>query len=244
METIAILLPVHNGEKYIKECILSILNQTYKNFVLLIRANACTDNTISVVANIYKEHPLREKIYLSSTPEKGKCKALNYMLNVLTREQYSFVSLIDADDKWEPTKLEEQVKYMQTYDVIGTKCIYISENDNVLSIRNPLPNTHEEIVQYIKKEVNPIINSSVLIRKKFLKSFDGWDALFEGVEDFYLWAQMAIFSFAKFINVDKPLVLHRIHTGSHFNAKDQSNKLIQIHQFIKENTNENTRAIK
>lgn len=238
MDTIAILLPVHNGEKYIKECILSILNQTYQNFVLLIRANGCTDNTISIIADIYKTHPNHQKIFLTATSEKGKCKALNYMLQMLTPEPYQFVALMDADDIWEPTKLEEQVKYMHTHDIVGTKCIYMDAEGNPMELRNPLPNTHEEMVQYIRKMVNPIINSSVLIRKKFIKAFNGWDKDYEGVEDFFLWAQMAIFSMAKFINVDKPLVAHRIHAGSHFNSNDQTNKLLDIHEFIKQNSNE------
>lgn len=238
MNTIAILLPVHNGEKYIKECILSILNQTYQNFILLIRANACTDNTISIIADIYKTHPNHQKIFLTATSEKGKCKALNYMLKMLTPEHYQFISLMDADDIWEPKKLEQQVEYMKSHDVIGTKCIYMDAEGNPMQLRNPLPSDHKEIVAYIKKEVNPIINSSVLIRKRFIKSFNGWDADYEGVEDFYLWAQMAIFSMAKFVNVDKPLVGHRLHAASNFNAKDQSEKLINIHEFIKENTNE------
>lgn len=235
MDKIAIFLAVKNGEKYIKESIESVLNQSYQNFHLFIRANDCTDNTISIISDIFKENPNRNKIFLSTTPEPGKCNALNWMLKVLPDKNYKFIAIIDADDIWHPNKLEEQIKYTNAYDVIGTMCNYIDENKAIVSIHNPIPNEHDKIVESIKNKVNPLINSSVLIRTKFLNQFNGWDKEYEGVEDFYLWAQLAIFTMAKFININSPLVWHRLHINSHFNNSSHASKIEAITDYIDSN---------
>lgn len=236
MEKISVLLAVHNGEKYIKDSILSVLNQTYPHFELLICANGCTDNTISKIGEILFEHPDRDKIYLTSLPNASKCEALNYLLKLSPR---NFIAIQDADDIWHPTKLEEQIKYIDSYDIIGTFCNYIDETGKTLEINNPIP-THNDMVRKSIKEhgINPIINCSVLINKRFLKAFNGYDSYYEGVEDFYLWTQIAIWSMAKFINIDKKLVSHRLHSQSNFNSKNLGDKLNKISEYLKENINE------
>lgn len=237
MEKISILLAVRNGQQYIRESIESVLNQTYQNFELLICANGCTDNTITIIGDILCNSDKKDKIFLTTTPIAGKCNALNYLLNLSTAK---WVAIIDADDTWQPNKLAEQVKYMPHYDVIGTKCKYMNKNGNEFLFNNPIPSVHDEIKHHIRiKKVNPIINCSALVKKSFINNFDGWNATYEGVEDFYLWAQIALLTMAKFINIDMQLVSHRIHPNSNFNSTPQIEKIASIHNFIEKTVNEN-----
>lgn len=234
--TISILLAVHNGEQYIQKAILSVLNQTHQDFKLLICANGCTDNTIAKIGEIMSSHDLSNKIYLTTLPNANKCEALNYLLKIADT---NWIAIQDADDYWYEDKLKEQVKYMPFYDVIATKCSYMDQNDNYLELNNPIPCVHDEIKHWIKvKKQNPIINCSALINKRFITAFNGWDKEYEGVEDFYLWAQIAIWTMAKFITIDNELVAHRIHSASHFNSTTQETKIEAVTDYIDANANE------
>lgn len=236
MNTISVLLAVHNGEQYIQKAILSVLNQSHQDFKLLICANGCTDGTITKIGEIMHAHNLRDKMYLTTLPVANKCEALNYLLKIADT---NWIAIQDADDIWYQDKLKEQVKYMPFYDVIGTKFNYIDENDCNINLNNPIPEVHSEIKHWIKaSKQNPIINCSVLVNKRFITAFNGWDKEYEGVEDFYLWAQICIWTMAKFINIDKKLVAHRIHSNSHFNSTHQETLIEAVTDYIDSNYNE------
>lgn len=229
--TISVLLAVHNGEKYIKKSILSVLSQTFQDFELLICANGCTDKTIEIIGQLLSEYQHLNNIKLFTLPQANKSEALNYLLKQATG---NYIAIQDADDIWEINKLEEQAKYMFHFDIIGTQCTYIDHNNIEIKLNNPLPLIDSEIRHWIKLlHKNPIINCSVLINKKFLTGFSGYNNNYEGVEDFYLWAEIACNTMAKFININKPLVQHRLHADSHFNAKEyQKQKLDEIKNYI------------
>lgn len=236
MTKIAVLLAVKNGEKYIEQSILSVLNQTHQDFILFICANNCTDNTISIIGQILSSHPKKDKIYLTTRPEAGKCEALNYLL-ALVPQECTHIAIQDADDIWHPEKLAEQMKYIYEYDVIGTKCNYIDRDGIKMELNNPIPSVNDEIRHWLRvTKQNPIINCSALINKKLVKQLNGWDKEYEGVEDFFMWAQIAIWNFSKFINIDKPLVSHRIHMNSHFNSTHQETKIEAVTDYIDEHT--------
>ena len=78
------------------------------------------------------------------------------------------------------------------------------------------------------RKVNPIINSSCLIKK----SVAYWDKLFDGVEDYELWLKLWTQK-KSFFNVPDVLVLHRIHRDSAFNAKGNNNKLGKLLELYK-----------
>jgi glycosyltransferase involved in cell wall biosynthesis len=215
---ISILLPVYNGEKFISQSIDSILNQTFKNFELLIGFNGTTDNSIDI-ASSYKDN--RIKIF-NYTNEKGKAKTLN---KLLSESKYELVALQDDDDIWLDNKIEQQLHFINDFDVIGTLIKYIDENNKIIGAPN-LSTDSFKITQLSLSGDNQIANSSALIKKICIFKAGGWsedlDKLAEnGVqpcEDFDLWLKM-IKKNKKFINVSEYLVHHRIHSGSNFNTK-------------------------
>ena len=234
MGKISILMAVHNGEKYIVQAINSALNQTFQDFKLFICANACTDNTISIVGQIMQNHPQKDKIYLTTLPYANKSNALNYLLDICDGE---YVAILDADDYWHTTKLEKQIIYTQNHDIIGTQTYYVSYISAIMQLSNPVPETNQEIRESIlQNHRNPIINSSVLINRKYIRNGTRWDKELDGVEDFKLWAELAIFTNAKFYNIPEKLTYHRLHADSHFNNTSyQEDKLAQIKQYINDN---------
>ena len=206
---ISILMPIYNGIEFIDESVSSIMQQTYTEWELIIGVNGHHPNS-EVFQKAVKY--ANEKIHVYDLHElKGKSISLNKMLEFC---KYNWVSLLDVDDKWLPEKLERQVPFITTYDVVGTNCQYFGIYNYCPEI--PLGN----ISEFNFKQANPVINSSCLIKKDLCY----WDANHDGVEDYDLWLKLWLQK-KTFYNVYDILVLHRIHRTSAFNIQGNYNKV-------------------
>lgn len=109
-------LPTHNGEKYIKKAIESVLSQTYTDFQLIISDNASTDST----SEICKEYEKKDKriTYIYHKENRGWSFNFPFVLSI-AKSDY-FVWLGD-DDYWEPTFLEKNVSVLNSNrNVVGS----------------------------------------------------------------------------------------------------------------------------
>ena len=215
---ISILLPTYNGEKFISQSIDSILNQTFRDFELLIGFNGTTDSSRDIVSS-YKDERIRIFDYVD---EKGKSTTLN---KLLIESKYEWIALQDDDDIWMETKLEKQIEFINDFDVIGTFINYIDENNQIIG-RPTLTSFPDDINHLSLAGENQIANSSTLIKKSVIFEVGGWseslDKLAENgyqpCEDFDLWLRL-MKSGKKFKNIPEELVQHRIHKNSNFNTK-------------------------
>jgi len=217
---ISILLPVYNGEKYLKKSLDSVLSQTFTDFELLVGFNGTTDNSRDIVNSI-KDSRIRVFDY---GEDKGKGKTLNKLLKESTRD---WIALQDDDDIWHKYKLDRQIKLTSyDYDVIGTQIKYIDENDwhsgDVSLITNPYL-----IKDFCLKGYNQVANSSTLIKKLALVEIEGWREDIDGIEDFDLWIRL-LKNNKNIINLNEVLVSHRLHKNSNFNTKDFSSLIKDI----------------
>jgi len=197
---ISILIPIYNGIEFLNEAMESILNQTFKEWEVIIGVNGHPPNSdVFKTAKTFESEKVK---VFDLVNVKGKPKALNKMLEYCN---YDWISLLDVDDKWLPDKLDMQIPYMKDFDVIGTCCKYF-EGRNVSP---PLPVGDISTFNFFL--VNPIINSSCLLKKELCY----WDPECL-VEDYNLWLILRKQN-KKFFNVNKVCVLHRIHATSAFN---------------------------
>lgn len=206
---ISVLLAVYNGEKYMEKAIDSVLSQTHSDLELLIGLNGCSD-TSSEICKRYSDNRVRIFEY----EEPGKARTLNKMLKETEGE---FLALQDHDDVWLPKKLEEQIVYATDFDVIGTGIIYIDENDVPFGGPN-LRQTHDEIVSLSFGGNNQVANTAAIFRKNLAVEVGGWDESLDGIEDFDFWLKI-MSKGARFVNLKKQYVLHRVHKSSNFNTK-------------------------
>jgi glycosyltransferase involved in cell wall biosynthesis len=212
---VSILIPIYNGIEYINESVSSVLEQTYDDWEIIIGVNGHQENSnVYKMARDYQE--LDEKIKVLDLFEiKGKSNALNEMIKYC---KYEYVAILDVDDIWLPEKLEKQAVYMNQYDVIGTQCVYFGDIENI-NPKIPLG----DISSSDFTQVNPIINSSVIIKKNLCN----WISDFDGVEDYDMWLRLRK-QRKTFFNIEEVLVKHRIHKQSAFNSQNQQAKLVQI----------------
>ena len=194
------------------ESVISIINQTYKEWELIIGINGHEPNSETYqTAKKYENEKIR--VY-DLHHLRGKCTTLNHLIQYC---QYDHISLIDVDDIWLENKLEVQIPYLHLYDVIGTKTVYFGKWNNIVP-KIPVG----DITSYGKQifSVNPIINSSAIIKKKWCV----WDSHYEGVEDYELWLRIQHEGGTLF-NCNEICVKHRIHDTSAFNTKNHNEKI-------------------
>ncbi|MGN6392449.1 MAG: glycosyltransferase family 2 protein [Gemmatimonadales bacterium] len=97
---ISVVIPVHNGERYLAESIESVLAQAHPALELLVIDNGSTDGT----GGVARRYPSVLYTYL---PEKGLCKALNHGIE---RCRGAFLAFLDADDLWPTGRLAAQLE--------------------------------------------------------------------------------------------------------------------------------------
>jgi len=214
---ISILMPVYNGVEYINQSIQSALDQTFEDWELIVAVNGYPENSLVYqIAKAYEEIDTRIRVYDFHTI-KGKANTLNEMIVFC---KYDYIAILDVDDIWLPNKLEAQVELLKQdiYDVVGTKCIYFESFENVIP---DIPTG--DISDFDFKQVNPIINSSAILRK----DLGYWKEEFAGVEDYHLWVRLRKQG-KRFFNIEDVLVRHRVHPTSAFNTQDHSAKIAEI----------------
>ena len=214
---ITVIVPYKDASKYVKETLDSILSQTFRSFEMLCVDNGSSDNSRDIVGSVLEQSDI--KFRNLSFPKPGKCFALNFaILNCQTE----WIAICDADDIWDPRKLEKQ--YFLTdknTDVIGTQMSYIDEAGMPMDGAPLLPVENNEIIHSVlHKRENPICNSSVVYRKTIHTHGVGFYDPLCTVEDYDMWSRCA-FAGLKFVNHPDRLVHHRIHDDSNFNSSQR-----------------------
>jgi len=215
---ITILLPLYNGIEYLNYSLSSIKSQTYNKWELIIGINGHYNNKEfynNVKYLVDKIFDKNDEVKILDLNLFNKIDTLNNLTKIA---KYNYIDLIDVDDIWSEKKIELQVTYLDNYDIVGTHCYYINKDGYRLSFFPSLPSG--DLTNYNFFDGNPIINSSVILKKS--------DAVWQldninlnGVEDYDLWFKLK-FQKKKFYNIDKKICFHRLHDKSSFNNKNNN----------------------
>lgn len=109
-ETVSIIVPVYNAEKYIEETIRHVVAQTYRDWELLLVVDGSRDGSAQVIQNYQEaENESRLRIIVREKNE-GAAKARNQGLREATGR---YIAYVDADDLWMPRKLEQELLFMK-----------------------------------------------------------------------------------------------------------------------------------
>lgn len=111
MPRVSILIPAYNAMKYLPDTLESVFRQTYQDYDVLIINDGSTDTIVDWIQEISDP-----RVRLVTINNQGLAAARNTGIPRLTSE---YVALLDADDLWEPTKLEKQVKLLDAEPSVG-----------------------------------------------------------------------------------------------------------------------------
>lgn len=212
---VSVLMPAYNCEKYLKESIQSILDQTYRNLELIIIDDGSQDNTKNIIIEM-QNYDDRIKFF-----ENEKNMGLPYTRNrSVDLSKGEYLAILDADDIAYPTRLEKQIAYflVKDVDVVSTDYELFGEKiHNRLYKRNF--KTTECMIELLF--FNNICNSSAMIKKEFLtRDSIQYDVNCKIAQDYKLWTEIAL-NKGQFGHIEETLLRYR--TG-HENTTKISNK--------------------
>lgn len=203
--TVSIVMPVYNGEKYIKESVESILCQTYTNFELIIINDGSTDNTASLIEN-YNDN--RIKII------NNKHDFIDSLNLGITHAQGKYIARMDADDIMLSNRIEKQYNYMEEnldIDICGTWMEIFGNNNGTIS---KIKTSHRELL-LASIWGNPLYHPTVMMKKELRDKFGQkkgiyqmYDKKYIYAEDYKLWVELIEMGF-KFANIPEVLLKYR-----------------------------------
>ncbi len=130
---ISIIIPVYNVEKYLCECLDSILNQTFQDFEIICVDDGSTDETLEILKN-YKNKD--ERVFVLQQHHSGTAEARN---NGIRLARGKYIQFLDSDDYFEPTMLEELYNHAEKFGADLTVCSSrkVDNNGNIVESGNP-----------------------------------------------------------------------------------------------------------
>ena len=210
-------MPIYNGIEFLNQSANSVINQSFNSWELIIGINGHPENSdIFFKAKQYELIDSRIKVY-DLYNFKGKSISLNEMIKYC---KYDNIALLDVDDIWYKKKLEIQSKFLNNYDIVGSNCIWFGDIEGIVP-KIPL----YDFSKFNFAEVNPIINSSSIIKKELCY----WNEE-SNIEDYDLWIRLRKLN-KKFYNCSEILVKHRIHKNSAFNSKGNNDKVTPLLEY-------------
>lgn len=115
---VSVLMPVYNSERYLREAMDSILNQTYTNYEFIIVNDASSDNSKEIVTSFQDS---RIKL-IDFSVNKG----IAYSLNLgIEQSKGKYIIRMDSDDISLPSRIKEQVKYMESHQNVGVSACLV-----------------------------------------------------------------------------------------------------------------------
>ena len=206
---VSIIMPSYKSERYISEAITSVLNQSYNNWELLIIDDASPDNSNNII-NKFVDNDNRVKL-IKLKHNSGPAIARNKAIKI-ARGRY--IAFLDSDDIWQPSKLEEQIKFMENnnlafafsaYDVINVNSIQVG------SFYPPIKITYNDMLKTSSIGCLTAIYDTETLGKLFMPEI-------YQKQDYGLWLEiLKKVEFAK--GISKPLAKYRVRDNSISSAK-------------------------
>ena len=194
--TVSVIIPSYNHENFIEECILSVLNQTYQDFEIIITDDGSSDYTVEII-----ERFSDPRIKLFKHPRnKGACVAAN---NCLQHASGKYIAMLSSDDAWYPEKLAEQVNFLEKHREIAAvfgKADWMDESSSLITNKF-MPNfyifevenkTRFEWLKYFFLTGNCLCHPCSLVRKECYTEVGMFNPAFASLPDLDLWIRICL----------------------------------------------------
>lgn len=179
---ISVIMSVYNGEKYLREAIESILNQTIPDFEFIIVNDASTDSSPKIMQS-YGD--ARIKI-INNEKNIGLTRSLN---SAIAQAQGKFIARQDADDISLPNRLEEQLRYFEQHPevaLLGTSIDLIDDEGKITGKRVISADPSKNFFRS-----SWFAHGSVMFKSKIVRELGGYNELFRYSQDYELWLRIA-----------------------------------------------------
>lgn len=240
--TVSIVIPTFQHSRYISACLDSLLLQTYTKWEALIINNFSTDNTLEII-NSYQEkkfkvYNFRNNGVIAASRNKGIAEATG-----------DVIAFIDSDDFWYPNKLSVCMNNIyQGADIIFHDMDMYDEGGVSLRKRMKGKYLRRPVFESLMISTNPIINSSVLVKKDVVQKVNGLSVQPDlvTVEDFDLWLKISRVT-ENFLYIPRSMGGYRVTNTIKDFSPDRTMKIISVYNaylpFLKDRKRKNSERI-
>lgn len=182
---VSVVMSVYNGEKYLRESIESILNQTFTDFEFIILDDGSVDDTKNIIKN-YKD----DRIVLISHENQGLVSSLNKGIKMAKGK---YIARQDADDISMTNRLQKQVEHLERYpetELLGTCFRYIDEQSKTTGASVILPTRSLDLKARMLFS-NAFGHGTTMFSKSVFNQVGGYREKYGANEDFDLWRRIA-----------------------------------------------------
>ena len=187
--TISVVIPAYNAAHFLPRSLASAFAQTLPPHEVIVVDDGSTDSTAAIAEQL-GARVIRQA-------NAGQATARNTGIKAATGD---WIALLDADDWWAPQKLARQAEVIHPDTVLVYTGARLVDGDGVRGTHRVFdPSTAARMLRYC----NPIVPSSVLLRRQALTAVGGFDVTAPPCEDWELWVRLL--SLGSFVAVEEPL---------------------------------------
>ncbi len=230
---VSIIIPVHNGEKYIKESIESCLNQDYSPLEIIVVDDKSEDNTLGILYEYQKKTNILKVIPIE------KQNGLGNVINIgIKNSSGKYIARMDADDIMCPDRIRKQAEYMETNPncvAVGGQIDIIDEKSNNIGHREyALEDSRLKRNRFL---FQPFAHPAVMLRRKTLKEVGLYPEDMWKTEDVKLFLTLS--TKGEFANLPDTVLKYRMTFKTESQAKmvDHFNKTNEVRNWAIENLN-------
>lgn len=206
---VSIVLPLYNGERFIRETMDSILAQTYTCWELIVVDDASTDASAEIALS-YQDPRIR----VIRNSRNGQ---VSYAHNTGNRAcAGKYIASVDSDDVWKPEKLEKQVAWMETHEECSACFTQVEiineasepvENEELQAVFSAVNQPREAWLHSFLTTGNHLVNSSSLVRREVLEEAGDNDLCLLQLHDYDLWLRILLHH--EIWLMEEPLLFYR-----------------------------------
>lgn len=179
--TVSVIIPVFNREKFVAQALDSVLAQTFKNFEIVVVDDGSTDSSFSILTEYKERFP--DKVVLLQQSNSGPSLARN---KAIMAAQGKYIAFLDSDDLWPPEKLERQLSIFEEHeDIAFVYSGYYTTNKKgeILAINLPDPQLKGRIYDELWVIPNNICGGTLMVEKEKLLAVGLFDTDLGGGEN-------------------------------------------------------------
>jgi glycosyltransferase involved in cell wall biosynthesis len=200
---VTVLMSVYNSEEFLEKAVNSILNQTFKDFELLIINDGSKDGSLKILQEFANKD---DRINLISRENKGLVASLN---EGISKAKGQYIARMDSDDMSTHDRLDMEVKYLDenpNIALVGSNYTIIEEKTEKVKVTTNIF-THPKDLALAQPISNQYGHGSIMMRAGIAREMNGYDSDVGHVEDYDLWTRIS-YKY-EIANIYEPLYLYR-----------------------------------
>lgn len=238
---VSVIIPTYNRADLLPRAIESVLNQTFKDFELIVVDDGSTDNTKELVSDFQKKDNRIQYIWQENSGAPAKPKNTG-----IKNSKGDYIAILDSDDEWLPEKLEKQLKLFEkdkNLGIVGCNCydVYATQMNKKKERKIKVSRNKENQFSEILGRCFIRSSSSIVIPKFVFDSVGLYDERFKIADDWDLY--LRVIPKYKFDFIDEPLFNYYIHNNNISRSSHKSNfiqetlAILEKHGGLYENNN-------